>query len=85
VHGRSPVVSDRMATVDAADMTEPPDPRSESRSRLFAAVAAVAAIVLLLALIRRRIRRGTDDSMFDLAEESAAALAEVIVSELLPG
>ena len=74
-----------MAAVDAADLTEPPDPRRERRSRLFAAVAVVAGAVLLLALIRRRIRRGTDDSVFDLAEESAAALAEVLVSELLPG
>jgi hypothetical protein len=74
-----------MAAVDAADLTEPPEPPSETRSRLFAAVAVVAGIVLLLALIRRRIRRGNDDSVFDLAEESAAALAEVLVSELLPG
>jgi hypothetical protein len=74
-----------MAELDTADMTEPPDPRSETRSRLIAAVAVVAGLVLLLALIRRRVRRGTDDSVFDLAEESAAALAEVIVGELLPG
>lgn len=75
----------RMPELDAADMTEPPDPRSGTKSRVIAAVALVVGALLLLAVIRRRVRRGAADTVFDVVEESAATLAEVLVDELLPG
>jgi hypothetical protein len=82
---RPPVVSEPMAAVDAADLSEPPEPRSDTKRRIITAVAGIAAVVLILALIRRRFRHDADDSVFDLAEESAAALAEVLVGSILPG
>jgi hypothetical protein len=74
-----------MAAVDASDLTEPPEPRADSKRRGIVAVAGIVAAVLLVAWIRRRLRRGADDTVFDVVEESAATLAEILVDELLPG
>jgi len=85
VRGRSPVVSGRMAAVDAADLTEPPEPPADPKRRAIVTVVAIVAVVLLVAWVRRRLRRGADDTVFDVVEESAASLAEILVDELLPG
>jgi hypothetical protein len=59
--------------------------RPEPKRPLLKVVVTVAVVVLAFAWIRRRLRRSASDTVFDVVEESAATLAEVLVDELLPG
>jgi len=69
------------ATVDATG-----DERPSERRRLVVAAVGIAVVAVVVALVMRWLR--SDDAretVHELAEASAAALADVIVDELLPG
>ncbi len=77
-----------MGPVDLAgvDPTDAGAERSGGRRRLLVGAIGIGVVALMVALSIRWLRSGgARDTVKELAEAGAAALADVVVDELFPG